>query len=761
VSETIPARGIPGQSSTSILGNAVLRREDATLIRGRGEFVANQPFDDLIHAHFVRSTAAHGEILSIDVEDARSMPGVVAVYTADDLGLDDRLPAMGFYAAEAIRPFLARDRVRFVGEPLAVVVAETAYQAADAVESVWADVEPLTAVVSLDDAVAAETVLFPDRDDNVMWQIPSAGAIDFSGCEVVVTEKLWNSRVAAVSIEPRVAAASFADGKLTYWASSQGTHDFRDGAAKCLGMDPADVRVLVKDVGGGFGAKGMISEEEVIVGQLARLIGRPVRWVEGRTENLSAYVHGRAQAQTVTIGGNRDGRVTHYRLDVVQDCGAYPKWGAFLPEFTRQLASGVYDIANLEFSAVSVATNTAPTCAYRGAGRPEATAAIERAMDLFAAEVGMDVAELRRVNLLASEAFPYTTPTGTSLDSGDYEGSLDRALTAIDYAGLRATQQRRRDAGDPVQMGVGVATYVEITGFGGSEYGEVRLRSDGTVLAYTGATPIGTGHHTTWAMIVADRLGVPLDSIEVFHGDTEAIPSGETTGGSRSVQIAGSAMADASEKLVDLAREAAADLLEAAPGDVVLDRERGAFHVAGTPAVIRSWAEIALAADEELAGLSDHSQDGATFPFGTHIVVVELDTDTGQATIDRVVAVDDSGRIMNPLLAAGQIHGGLAQGIAQGLLEEFRYDEEGNPQTTNLADYTAVSTMEVPSYERSFMETLTPRNPLGAKGIGESGSIGSTAAVQSAVIDALSPWGIRHLDMPMTPEKVWSAITTA
>jgi carbon-monoxide dehydrogenase large subunit len=382
-------------------------------------------------------------------------------------------------------------------------------------------------------------------------------------------------------------------------------------------------------------------------------------------------------------------------------------------------------------------------------------------MDLFAAEVGMDVADVRRVNLVASEAFPYTTPTGTSMDSGDYEGSLDRALAAVDYAGLRAEQKRRREAGDPVQMGIGVATYVEITGFGGSEYGEVRLRSDGTVLASTGATPIGTGHHTTWAMIVADRLGVPLDSIEVFHGDTESIPSGSTTGGSRSVQIAGSAMADASEKLVDLARDTAADLLEAAPGDVVLDRERGAFHVAGTPAVARSWAEIATAADEELAGLSDHSQNGATFPFGTHIVVVELDTETGQATIDRVVAVDDSGRIMNPLLAAGQIHGGLAQGIAQGLLEEFRYDEDGNPQTTNLADYTAVSTMEVPSYERSFTETLTPRNPLGAKGIGESGSIGSTAAVQSAVIDALSPWGIRHLDMPMTPEKVWSAISTA
>jgi len=758
MSETIPARGIPGRSSTSILGNKVLRREDAALLRGRGEYVANEQFDDLLHVQFVRSSVAHGEVKSVEVGDALSMPGVVAVYTAEDLGLDDRPPPNNEYATEAKRPFLARDRVRFVGEPVAVVVAETAYQAADAAEAIWADVEPLPVVATVTAAVAADTVLFPERSDNVIWEIPAKNTIDFSTCEAVVTMKLWNSRVAAVSIEPRVAAASYEDGRLTCWASSQGAHNHRNDVALCLGMERSDVRTIVKDIGGGFGAKGMVSEEEVIVCQLARLLGRPVRWVESRTENLTSYVHGRAQSQTVTIGGNQDGRVTHYRLEVVQDSGAYPKWGAYLAEFTRNLATGVYDIANVEYSSVSVATNTAPICAYRGAGRPEATAAVERAMDLFASEIGMDPTEVRRRNFVPPEAFPYTTPTGTSMDSGNYQGSLDRALAAVNYAGLRAEQQRRRDAGERMQLGIGVATYVEITGFGGSEYGEVRLRADGTVLASTGATPIGTGHHTTWTMLVADRLGVPLDAIEVRHGDTDVIPTGEVTGGSRSVQLAGSAMADASEKLVELARQAAADLLEAAPGDVVHDREHGAFHVTGTPAVSRSWADIAAASDEEMAGLSDHSQKGATFPCGTHVVVVELDSETGQVTIDRVVAVDDSGVIVNPLLAAGQIHGGLAQGVAQGLLEEFCYDDDGNPQTTNLADYTAVSTMEVPSYERSFMETPTPRNPLGAKGIGESGSIGSTAAVQSAVIDALVPWGIRHLDMPMTPEKVWAAI---
>ena len=311
MSETIPARGIPGQSSTSILGNAVLRREDATLIRGQGEYVANQQFEDLLHAHFVRSTTAHGTILSIDVDEARSMPGVVAVYTADDLGLEDRKPPMGFYAKEARRPFVARDRVRFVGEPLAVVVAEPAYQAADAAEAVWADIEALPVVVSVDDAVAADTVLFDGRSDNVMWEIPSTGAIDFSGCEAMVTERLWNSRVAAVPIEPRVVAAAYVDGKLTCWASSQGTHSFRDEVAESLDMKPADVRVLVKDIGGGFGAKGGVSEEEIVVAQLARLLGRPVRWVESRTENLSAHVHGRAQSNTVTKGGTRDGRDTH------------------------------------------------------------------------------------------------------------------------------------------------------------------------------------------------------------------------------------------------------------------------------------------------------------------------------------------------------------------------------------------------------------------------------------------------------------------
>ena len=753
--------GQPGVTSTSILGNPVLRREDDALVRGQGRYVANVPLEAALHAHFVRSTVAHGTIESIEVDDARAMPGVVAVYTVADLGLDDRPVLMGFYPAEMKRPFLARDRVRFVGEPIAVVVAESPYLAADAAEMVWADIEPLPPVLGQSAALDGENLLFPDIGHNVAFRNSVEDPIDFSGYEVVVSEDVVNPRVAAVSIEPRVVAAGIEDGRLTCWASSQGAHNFRKSVTDLLGIEDEDLRVFVQDIGGGFGAKGITSEEEVMVVHLARKLGRAVRWTETRTENLTGHVHGRAQEQKVTIAGTRDGDIQAYRLDVLQDCGAYPRFGAFLPEFTRQMASGVYDIERVEVEYISVVTTTTPVCAYRGAGRPEATAAIERAVDLFAAEVGMDPAEVRRRNLPGPEAFPFTNGTGTVYDSGEYEMVLDAVLEASNYADLRAEQQRRRAAGDIRQLGIGICTYVEITGFGGSEYGEVSLQADGTVLAVTGSTPIGTGHHTTWAMIVADRLGVPLEAVTVFHGDTDRVPSGQLTGGSRSVQIAGSSMGDAADKLIALARDAVADMLEAAPDDLVLDRERGAFHVAGTPSASRSWAEIAGETAEPLVGHSDFVQAGATFPFGAHIAVVEVDTETGHTTVERIVAVDDAGIIINPLLAAGQIHGGLAQGIAQALLEEIRYDEDGNPQTSNLADYTAISMMEVPTYERSFTETPTPRNPLGAKGIGEAGSIGSTAAVQSAVVDALTPFGIRHLDMPLTPERIWSALQTS
>ncbi|HVN52173.1 MAG TPA: molybdopterin cofactor-binding domain-containing protein, partial [Acidimicrobiales bacterium] len=485
-----------------------------------------------------------------------------------------------------------------------------------------------------------------------------------------------------------------------------------------------------------------------------------VRWVETRNENLMAMTQGRAQIHHIKLGGDREGHIKAYRLDVVQDSGAYPSMGAVLPFMTRMMTTGVYEIGHVEFNATSVVTTTTPLVAYRGAGRPEAAAALERMVDIYATEIGLDPAGVRRRNFLPPDVFPYTTPTGTEYDSGDYARALDLVLATADYDGLRAEQAARRAAGDPRLLGIGVAAYVEVTG-GGAEYGEVQLRPDGSVLVKTGSNPYGQGHHTAWAMLVHDRLGIPMERIEVVHGDTDLIPSGAVTGGSRSVQLAGAAVHDAAGKLLELARERAADLLEAAPEDVVLDAAEGRFHVAGTPAIALGWEELGVEGAPPLAGLSDLADAKATFPFGAHVAVVEVDRDTGAVELRRIVAVDDAGVILNPMLAEGQVHGGLAQGAAQALFEEVRYDEDGNPLTATFADYTIVSAPELPMFERVTMETPTPLNALGAKGIGESGTIGSTPAVHNAVIDALSHLGVRHLDMPLTPEKIWRAIGDA
>ena len=752
-----------GTGGTSLLGNAVPRREDLNLLKGKGGYVANVPMEGALHAHFVRSNVSHGEIISVETSEAEKMPGVFAIYTAENLDLADRAVILNAYEAEMTRPYLAREKVRFVGEPVAVVLAENEYLAADAAENIWVDIEPLSALVDLEEAVAGEVLLFPNLDSNIVTEIPRRKPIDFSDCEVVVEAEIINSKVAAVSIEPRVTLASFENGRLTCWASNQGAHDYRDSVAQALEMEIKDVRVIITDIGGGFGAKGLASEEEIIIAHLSRMHEKPVRWMESRTENLTGFAHGRAQKQKVKMGGSLNGEITHYSLEVIQDSGAYPKWGAVLPGSTLMMASGVYRIPNVEFSSRSVATTTAPVCAYRGAGRPEATSVIERTVDLFAREIAMDPAEVRRLNFPSPDEFPFKNSTGTVYDSGDYEKALDEALGAIDYEALRNEQSRRREENERLQLGIGISTYVEVTaGGGGSEFGLVELKDDGTFRATTGSTPIGTGHITTWAMLVADRLGVPMEKVEVIYGDTDVVPSGEMTGGSRSVQVSGSSMADASEKLVDAARKVVADLLEASEEDIVLNKESGNFHVVGTPAVSVSWGELASspkADQKQLIGKSDFLQEGATFPFGAHIVIAEVDIETGEAKIKRIVAVDDAGKIVNPLLATGQVHGGLAQGVAQALLEEVLYDNDGNPQTANLMDYTAISAMEVPSFDRISMETPTPLNSVGAKGIGESGTIGSTAATQNAVVDAISYLGVDHLDMPLTPQKIWSAIS--
>ncbi|HLI42881.1 MAG TPA: xanthine dehydrogenase family protein molybdopterin-binding subunit [Acidimicrobiales bacterium] len=755
----------------SILGNRVLRREDPKFLTVGGTYVGDLRLPGALHLAFVRSTLAHALLTSIDTTDAEAAPGVVAVYTNAGLGLDPMRP-MGFLNQSMVRPLLAEGRVRYVGEPVAVVAAESPEAAADAAELVAVGYDPLPVVVDPEEALSSETILFPEAGTNVCFELSfGEDPALFEGCEAVVSARIVNQRLAPCPLEVRSAAAELVDGRLRFYASTQGPHDVRSTLARHLGLEESEVHVVAPDVGGGFGAKGLVYPEEIVVAELARRLRRPVRWTETRSESMLGLGHGRAQVQEVTIGGSRDGTISAYRLRILQESGAYAGEGAVLPFLTRQMASGVYAIAKVECSSRSVVTNTLPTVAYRGAGRPEATAAIERAVDLFAGEIGMDPAEVRRRNYIRADQFPFTTAVGTEYDSGDYERALDLALDAASYAELRAEQARRRatpgDDGRPArQLGIGISSYVEITApLAGGEFGSVEVRPDGTVRVRTGTSPHGQGHVTAWSMIVAEQLGVPLEAIEVVHGDTDLVPRGGGTGGSRSLQLGGSAVNEAAIAVVERARSLAADLLEAAPEDVVLDRAEGRFHVAGTPAIGTSWGELAAACLERegspLEATSDFEFPGSTFPFGTHVSVVEVDTETGAVELVRHVSVDDAGRILNPLLAGGQIHGGIAQGAAQALLEEFVYDGEGNPLTANLADYSFVSACELPSFEWSFTETPTPKNALGVKGIGEAGTIGSTPAVHNAVCDALSHLGVRHLDMPATPVRVWEAISAS
>jgi carbon-monoxide dehydrogenase large subunit len=724
----------------SILGNRVRRREDPKFLTTGGVYGDDLVLDGALYVTFVRSTVAHARIASLDVTDALAVPGVVAVYTAEDVELPLIPAGMPGLPAAMERPILAKGTVRFVGEPVAVILAESRSVGEDALEAVFVDYEPLPAVVDPEVSLAGGTLLFPDFGSNVAAAFEDE--LDehlFDDCEVVVRQRVINQRVAPCPLEVRAGAARWGDdGRLTQW---------------------------------GFGAKIGLYPEDLILPWLARAAGRPVRWVETRSESMVALGHGRAQVQDITIGGSRDGKVAAYRLEVVQDAGAYPSLGSFLPFLTRVMASGTYDFPKVEFAAKSVVTNTTPTVAYRGAGRPGATAAVERAMDLFAAEIGLDPTEVRRANLVDPSAFPFTTPTGTTYDVGEYAKALDLALEAADYTGLRSEQAARRAAGGTKQMGIGVSTYVEITNGVGptGEFAAVEILLDGTAKVYTGSSPHGQGHLTAWSMLASEQLGIPMEDIEVIANDTDLVATGGGTMGSRSLQSGGLAVHEASIELVDVARKLAADSLEASVEDVVLDKVDGRFHVAGTPTVGRSWAEVASLAAEAAPTIEgpalrvehDSAPPGPTFPFGSHVAVVEVDTETGQVRLVRLVAVDDAGTILNPLLAEGQRHGGLAQGAAQALMEEVSFDEDGNPVTSNLADYAMISATELPSFELIPMETPTPINALGAKGIGESGTIGSTPAVQSAVCDALAHLGIRHVDMPASPQRVWRAISTA
>jgi carbon-monoxide dehydrogenase large subunit len=759
----------------SVLGNRVVRVEDPGLLTGTTAFVSDitDPLlDGALHVTYVRSAMAHARISDVDTAEALRQPGVVGIFTANELGLT---PQPSPYSPMFTTCPLACEVVRYVGEPIAAVVTERADQGEDAAELVVVDYDPLPVVVDPMAALRDEILLFPAVGTNVCGDsahmgVPAERDDLFDGCEVVVTERLVNQRVAPCPLEVRSAAAAWtAEGKLVHWATSQIPHVVHNVLSMIY--EPAAVRVVTPAVGGGFGAKSGVHGEELMLGGLAAALQRPMRWTETRSESMQALEHGRAQHHEITIGGTRDGDVQAYRLKIVQDAGAYPGFASIIPVLmTRTMAPSVYDIPRVECVTKSVVTNTTPVAAYRGAGRPEAVAAIERAMDLFALETGLDPVEVRRRNLVPPFSEPMTTAMGAVYDVGDYVGALDAVLERAGYDELRAEQRRRRARGDTVQMGIGVSCYVEITGksvtdSNPQEVARIRIHDDGAATVFTGTSPHGQGHDTSWSMIASAELGIPMDRIQVVHGDTDRVPVGGGTFGSRSLQQGGAAVHQVSSEVVDRARSLAAELLEADPDDVVLDKDAGVFHVRGTPTVAKSWGELASASSTNghaaLDVESNFVAPGPTFPFGAHLAVVHVDVETGKVELVRFVACDDAGTVLNPLIFEGQVHGGIAQGAAQALVEEFAYDPDGNPVTGNFADYTFISAAELPDFEIVHQETPTPYNALGAKGVGESGTIGSAPAVQSAVIDALSGYGVRHLDMPLLPERVWRAVAGA
>jgi aerobic carbon-monoxide dehydrogenase large subunit len=757
--------------TSSIFGSVVHRTEDPRFLSGRGRYVDNLSIEGGLRAVFVRSMMAHARMNAVDVSQAVGAPGVIAALTAADLELEPQPPS-GNVRGPFPRPILAHDVVRYVGEPVAVVVAQTLAQAQDAAEAVVVDLDPLPVVVGPEAALEHDApILFPEAGTNIAHSFENRWRDDvLAGADVVVEGRFVNQRVAPVPMETNaIVAQPSEDGGLAMWVSTQIPFDVRDDVADALGLDRHRLRVIAPDVGGGFGAKLVVSPEYFVVAEAARRLGRPVKWVETRSENLVAMTHGRAQVQHVELGATRDGTIVGLRVDLLADLGAYPI-SAYLAPTTRMMLAGVYRVPAIASRGRSLVTNATPIAPYRGAGRPEATALLERAIDMMAAELGLDPAEVRRRNLIPAEAFPHTTAVGTRYDTGDYERALDEVLHAAGYEALRREQAERRARGERVQLGIGLSTYVEITAWAGGEFGSVEVDATGDVRVLTGISPHGQGHETSLAQIVSGTLGIPMERIRVMHSDTGVVPRGEGTFGSRSLQLGGTAVYDASSEVLAKATTIAARELEVAEADVAVHDGRG-LGVSGAPDTAIGWDRLAsLAVDaghrcggneSGLSAWGRFRQQDATYPFGAHLAVVEVDIETGGVMLRRLVAVDDCGRILNPMLVRGQVHGGLTQGIAQALFEAVEYDELGSPLTTTLSTYLMPSAAEVPSFETSHTETPTPLNPLGAKGIGESGTVGSTPAVQNAVVDALRHVGVRHVDMPATPERVWRAIRDA
>jgi aerobic carbon-monoxide dehydrogenase large subunit len=790
------------------VGQRIKRTEDPRLIKGLAHYVDDIRLPDTLQVAFVRSVYAHARISSIDTSEALKAPGVVAIYTGKDIANKiGPVPCASALPGLKVPDYrvLAQDKVYFVGQPIAAVVAEDAYAARDALDLVMVDYEDLPAVVDVEEAAKGGTIIHESYGDNIAYKLTAGeGDIDaaLAASDHVLKQRLVHQRLAPIAMEGRGVLARYFPGEeeLTVWSSTQIPHLLRTQLALMIGIPENKLRVITPEVGGAFGSKLNVYAEEALLGWISMQLGKPVKWIEGRRENIQSTIHGRGQVGYVEIGCKNDGTITGLRYNVFADLGAYHQLlTPAIPTLTGLMLSGAYRIPAIQINVTGCFTNKMATDAYRGAGRPEATYVVERAMDLVAAELGMDPAEVRRKNFPAANEFPFHTATGLDYDSGNYEAALNKAQEIIDYPALRAEQKRAREEGR--LLGIGISTYVEICALGpsqampagGWESATVRIEPTGKVTVLTGASPHGQGQETSFAQIAADELGVDLNDVTVIHGDTGVVQYGIGTFGSRATAVGGTAVLVAIQKLKEKANKIAAHLLKAdasrisfaggryscAPIAVAAGASEPVMPVGEAPAGALPEADtdgkssltiqdVALAAhiakdlppDTEpgLSATYFFEPKNFTFPFGTHIVVVEIDRETGDINFLRYVAVDDCGKVINPLLVDGQIQGGIVQSIGQALYEEVVYDEQGQLITGSLMDYALPRAMHVPWLELDRTETPSPVNPLGVKGVGEAGTIGATPAIVGAIVDALSPFGVKHLDMPVKPEAVWRII---
>ena len=752
--------------ATPVFGSSIRRVEDPHLIRGAGRYVDDLQPDGCLHAVFLRSHLAHATIEGMDLAAARKAKGVVAAWSAADM---QNVKPLRIEAddEEMMRPerrVLSSGRVRHAGEAVAMLVAASLAEARDALELIELDLEPLAVVTDVERALQDDApLLYPELRSNVAFRKElKRGPVkrSFDQADIVVRERLVNQRLIPAPLEGRGAVAWMDGARLTVQVSSQSTYGVRDTLAECLGLEEDAVHVIVEDVGGGFGSKGGAMGEEIAVAEAARRLGRPVKWIEDRSENCAVTWHGRGQVQEVELAAKRDGTVLAVRSRILADMGAHLEaYTAFIPGITPDLQTGCYRISASQSSLLAVYTNTTPTGPYRGAGRPEAAFLIERMMDRLAGELGIDPVELRLRNFISPSEFPYTNAGKLTYDSGDYARTLRHLVEVAGYRQLREGQAKAR--GEGKLQGIGIATYVEIAAGTEADEATVRLESDGTITVITGSTPHGQGHQTTWAQIAADQFGVAIDRIKVVFGDSDLPAYAIGTFGSRSAALSGSAVHQTVAALTTKLRSLAASAFEAAPADIVL--EAGLLQVRGVPARAMSLQQLAAWAiqagrQEELSARQEFAAPAEVFPFGAHLAQVEVDRETGAVTVLRYVAVDDCGPVINPMIVDGQVHGAIAQGLGQALYEGVIYDEEGQLLTGNLTTYLLPTAADLPMFETERTVTPSPNNPMGVKGIGEGGTTGSTPAVANAVMDALRPLGIHQLEMPLTPYRIWSAI---